>query len=71
MGDSRGRWDGRTLVVDTTNVDDRGWIASSAAGGRIKGIPVSEALLGKGLEEIRRNVYFPEARANQSLRRHP
>lgn len=44
MGDARGRWDGDTLIVETTNFHDRGWIASSAAGGRIKGIPHSEAL---------------------------
>jgi hypothetical protein len=44
MGDSRAHWDGDTLVVETTNYHDRGWIASSAAGGRIKGIPVSEEL---------------------------
>ena len=44
MGDSRGHWEGDTLVVETTNYHARGWIASSGAGGRIKGIPVSEAL---------------------------
>lgn len=44
MGDARGRWEGETLVVETTNYHDRGWIASNAASGRIKGIPVSEAL---------------------------
>ena len=26
MGDSRGRWEGDTLVVDTTNLDERTWL---------------------------------------------
>jgi len=43
-GDSRGRWDGDTLVVETTNFNDKGSIATSAATGRIRGIPQSEAL---------------------------
>ena len=43
-GDSVGRWDGDTLVIDTTNFNGLGWIATSAATGRIKGVPQSQKL---------------------------
>ena len=44
MGDARAWWEDDTLVVETRNFHNRGWIASSAAGARLKGIPTSEAL---------------------------
>ena len=44
MGDSRGRWEGDALVIETTNFTDKGWIASNSASRRIKGIPQTEAL---------------------------
>ena len=44
MGDARARWEDDVLVVETKNFHDRGWIASSGAGRRLKGIRVSDAL---------------------------
>jgi hypothetical protein len=43
-GDSRGRWDGNTLVVDTTNYNDKGSIATNIATAGIRGITQSEDL---------------------------
>ena len=44
LGDSRGRWEGKTLVVDTTNFRDGGWIATHAGSGRLRGVPHTKAL---------------------------
>jgi hypothetical protein len=43
-GEPRGHWEGTTLVVESTNYNDKGMIATSAATQRIRGIPQSEAL---------------------------
>ena len=42
-GEPRGRWEGNTLVVESTNYNSKGSIATSAATGRIRGIPQSDA----------------------------
>ena len=54
MGDSRGRWEGDTLVIETGNFNNKGSISTSAAGGRIKGIPHTEQL--RVVERLRRTA---------------
>ena len=44
MGDSVAHWEGNTLVVETTNFHGRGMIANSGAGGRLRGVSVTEDL---------------------------
>lgn len=42
-GDSRGHWQGDTLVIETRNFNGKGWLATNAASGRLRGIELSEA----------------------------
>ncbi len=43
-GDSRGRWEGNTLVVDITGYNDKGSVATNVATQRVRAIPQSEEL---------------------------
>jgi hypothetical protein len=51
-GDSVGRWEGDTLVVEVANYRGKGWIATNAAAGRMRGVHQSDAL--KVVERFKR-----------------
>jgi hypothetical protein len=44
MGDSRAHWEGKTLVVDTTNYRDKTILGSATTSRRLRGLPHSESL---------------------------
>jgi hypothetical protein len=51
-GDSRGHWEQDALVIETTNFNGKGWLATNAASGRLRGIELSDA--AHVIERLRR-----------------
>ena len=63
MGDPRGRWEGETLVVETRNFTEKGWITPNQNAGRMHGVPVSPELrLVERFTRVAENVLDWEVR---------
>jgi hypothetical protein len=61
-GESRGHWQGDTLVIETSNFNGKGWLATNAASGRLRGIELSEkAHVVERLNRVSENTIRYEA----------
>jgi hypothetical protein len=61
-GDPRGHWEGNTLVIETTNYNGKGMFATSAASGRLRGVPQSDATrIVERLTRVSENIIEYEA----------
>ena len=61
MGDSRGRWDGNTLVVDVTNNNDRTWF-DMVGDFHSDALRISERFTPVGPDTIRYEATFEDPR---------
>ena len=61
-GDSRGRWEGNTLVVEVTNYNDKGVISNSFSTRGARGLPATE-----GLRVVEKFTFANEHRIDYEL----
>ncbi len=67
MGDTRGRWEGETLVVETTNFAEKSWITPNQNAGRMHGVPVSRELkLVERFTRVAENILDWQVRVEDS-----
>ena len=64
MGDSRGRWDGKTLVVDVTNNNDRTWF-DMVGDFHSDALRISERFTPVGPDTIRYEATFEDPRSTR------
>ncbi len=68
MGDSVAHWEGDTLVIESKNFNNRGMIANSTAGGRLKGVPASDQLhVVERFTRVSDNTILWEARVDDPV----